>query len=152
MTPLSVIDEIKGIYDRMHAEIARHAPVCQVSGRCCRFRDYDHTLFLSQPELDLLVSEGLPEGAVIDDASCPFQIKGLCTAREKRPLGCRVYFCDPNYEMTVGPEIAEQFTNELKEVHQRHELTWDYRPLHVHLTRFVETQSQQSPPGAKSDE
>ena len=31
---------------------------------------------------------------------CPFQKDNLCTAREPRPLGCRVYFCDPAYQET----------------------------------------------------
>ena len=32
-------------------------------------------------------------------ATCPWQdSRGHCTAREARPLGCRVYYCDPAFE------------------------------------------------------
>lgn len=138
MAPLLMREELTALYGRLQAEIERHAPVCQISGRCCRFKEYDHTLYLSDPEAELLVSEGLPPGAVIDDASCPFQINGLCTARQKRPLGCRVYFCDPHYETTIGPEIAEKYTTELKGLHETHGIVWNYRPLHEHLAGCVE--------------
>ncbi len=130
---LPLLNELNDLYARMHAEIESLAPVCQISGRCCRFKEYDHTLFLSAPEADLLMSEGLPPSATIDEDSCPFQINGLCTAREKRPLGCRVYFCDPTYENLAGPIIAEKYTAEMKQMHTLHGIGWEYRPLHEHL-------------------
>src|SRR4051812_16851917 len=93
MTPMR--DGLLALYDDLAVEIAQAAPVCELSGRCCRFKEYGHTLFISRPEAELLVEQGLPENAVIDEEGCPFQINGLCTARERRPLGCRVYYCDP---------------------------------------------------------
>src|SRR5207248_1352622 len=79
------------LYDDVAADVAKAAPVCDLSGRCCRFKEYGHTLFISRPEADLLLEQGLPADARIDEAECPFQQNGLCTARERRPLGCRIY-------------------------------------------------------------
>jgi len=130
------------IYDDLAAEIARAAPVCELSGRCCRFKEYDHTLFISRPEAELLLEQGLPPNAVVDEAGCPFQINGLCTAREGRPLGCRVYFCDPNYA-GVGETLSERFITRLKELHAATETSWEYGPLH----RFLkEAESASSSP------
>ena len=131
MTPIR--ERLLAIYDDLAAEIAKAAPVCELSGRCCRFKEYGHTLFISRPEADLLLEEGLPENAVVDEASCPFQINGLCTARERRPLGCRVYYCDPKYFGT-GEALSEVFISRLKQLHEQTDTPWEYRPLH----RFLE--------------
>ncbi len=119
------------LYHDLDAEIAAANPRCAVSGRCCRFGEYGHTLFLSELEAEALLEPGLPAGAVSPDL-CPFQIQGLCTARDRRPLGCRVYFCDPAYaERQV--EISERFIGRLKRLHDTLARPWNYRPLHHFL-------------------
>src|SRR5258708_21950955 len=130
MTPMR--EGLLAIYDDLAAEIAKAAPVCELSGRCCRFKEYGHTLFISRPEAELLLEQGLPENAVIDEAGCPFQINGLCTARERRPLGCRVYYCDPNYSGT-GEALSEKFIARLKKLNEGTATPLDYRPLHRFL-------------------
>lgn len=121
------------IYDALADEISAAAPVCELSGRCCRFKEYGHTLFISRSEAELLLEQGLPPDAVVDDAGCPFQIGGLCTARERRPLGCRVYFCDPNYAGT-GEQLSERYIGQLKRLHAETDTSWEYRPLHHFLS------------------
>jgi Fe-S-cluster containining protein len=140
MTDETVRGQLPVLYEELSREIAAAAPVCDLSGRCCRFREYGHTLFISRPEAELLLEEGLPEGAVIDDASCPFQIGGLCTARERRPLGCRIYYCDPSYTET-GARLSERFIARLKELHDEGATPWEYRPLHHFLHEAVERPS-----------
>ncbi|MBS0261752.1 MAG: hypothetical protein JSS02_07325 [Planctomycetes bacterium] len=120
------------IYRSLETDIAAAAPVCELSGRCCRFREFGHTLFISRTEADLLLEEGLPAGAQIDDAGCPFQIGGLCTARERRPLGCRVFFCDPHYA-GKGEALTEHYLGQLKQLHAATDTPWEYRPLHHFL-------------------
>ena len=63
---------------------------------------------------------------------CPFQKDNLCTAREPRPLGCRIYYCDPNYQET-GNRITETYLARLKQLAQEHGIPWRYAPLHVYL-------------------
>ena len=117
----------------LDAAVAAHGPVCELSGRCCRFREYGHTLFLSAPEAALLLAEPPPRLARSTTATCPWQdLDGRCTAREARPLGCRVYFCDPAFE-AHAPELTEQFLGQLKQEAARHDWPWDYAPLHKHL-------------------
>ncbi len=120
------------LYAAVDGDIAAAAPVCELSGRCCRFKEYGHTLFLSRTEAELLLEPGLPAGAAIDDASCPYQVGGLCTARERRPLGCRVYFCDPNYA-GCAESISERYIAQLKQLHTATATPWEYRPLHHFL-------------------
>jgi len=125
-------EQLLAIYDDMAHAIAKAAPVCELSGRCCRFKEYGHTLFISRPEAELLLEQGLPAGATIDEAGCPFQVNGLCTARERRPLGCRVYYCDPNYA-GVGETLSESSIARLKLLHEETGTPWEYRPLHEFL-------------------
>jgi len=127
-------DELQSIYADLDAEIARLAPVCRLSGRCCRFLEYDHTLFLTQAEAAVLIVDAPTPSRPLDHgATCPWQDPlGRCTAREARPLGCRVYFCDPAHEPRA-PELTERFLVELRRLSARHGLPWNYAPLHVHL-------------------
>ena len=96
----AIRDELHSLYRELDLAVAETGPVCVVSGRCCRFKEYGHTLFLSAPEALLLAADApRPDGPTDDDQRCPWQdAHGQCTARAARPLGCRVYFCDPAFQ------------------------------------------------------
>jgi hypothetical protein len=128
--------ELRSIYDEVDAEVARAGPVCELSGRCCRFREYGHTLFLSSSEFSYLVRHAPPTVRPVDSGeTCPWQDNlGRCQAREARPLGCRVYFCDPSYQATA-PILSERFISRLKKHSEHYNLDWNYAPLHHHLLR-----------------
>jgi Fe-S-cluster containining protein len=134
-----VREGLRRLYADVQERIAAHAPVCVVSGRCCRFVEYDHTLFVSRPEMELLLDEGpLPCRPLDDGQTCPWQdAQGRCTAREARPLGCRLYYCDPSFQ-TAMLDLAESATAALKHLHDEQDRPWDYRPLHAHLRRLRE--------------
>lgn len=138
MTPLR--DGLLAIYDDLAVDITRAAPVCDLSGRCCRFKEYGHTLFISRPEAELLLEQGLPPGTTVDEAGCPFQIGGLCTARDRRPMGCRIYYCDPKYA-GVGETLSERYISRLKQLHEETSTPWEYRPLHSFLAEAADPRS-----------
>lgn len=125
------------IYDALAEDLARLAPVCDLSGRCCRFKEYGHRLYLSRTEAELLLSEGLPEGATISEEGCPFQIGLLCTAREKRPFGCRVYYCDPQYA-GQAEMLSEKYLAELRALHVESGAPWEYGELYPYLVEFAQ--------------
>jgi len=124
------------LYQEVDREVAAAGPRCVASGRCCHFKEYGHVLFLSNLEAAVLLA-GAPafEGPVTPDF-CPFQKDNLCTAREPRPLGCRVYYCDPSYEDT-GNRITETFLHRLKQLAQEHGVAWRYAPLHTFLNEAL---------------
>jgi hypothetical protein len=128
------------LYRQLDAAVAELAPVCRISGRCCRFREYGHTLFVSTLEFDYLIDRASRPVRQLDDGeTCPWQdAQGRCTAREARPLGCRVYFCDAAYEH-AAPELSERFIARLKKVTDSHGLLWDYAPIHRHLHERAES-------------
>src|SRR5437660_5629326 len=98
--------QVLQLYEEVDRSVAAAGPVCVASGRCCRFKEYGHTLFLSNLEADVLLAEAPPYEQPVSPDFCPFQKGNLCTAREPRPLGCRIYYCDPNYQET-GNRITE---------------------------------------------
>lgn len=120
------------MYAAADAAVRAAGPRCDASGRCCRFTEYGHTLFLSHFEAELLLESAPPYDTPVSRDGCPFQVGGLCTAREARPLGCRIYFCDPEYQDT-GNRITEDSVAALKRIADAHDAGWDYAPLHVVL-------------------
>lgn len=129
---------LQAVYAAADAAVAAAGPRCDASGRCCRFREYGHTLFISQMEADYLLEQSPPSPGPYTDAGCPYQVENLCTARERRPLGCRLYFCDPGYQDTA-PRLSERFIRELKKLCDRQGLPWRYAPLHVFLRDYAAT-------------
>ena len=56
---------------------------------------------------------------------------GLCSVREHRALGCRVYFCDPAFAGDM-PAVHERFYERIKSLWDEHGpaagIEWSYRP------------------------
>jgi hypothetical protein len=120
------------VYTAVDAAVAAAAPRCDASGQCCRFAEYGHTLFLSHFEAELLLETAPPYTKPVSRDGCPFQVDNLCTARQERPLGCRIYFCDPAYQET-GHRITEEAVAKLKQLADESGAGWRYAPLHVFL-------------------
>lgn len=126
------------LYQEVDREVAAAGPVCVASGRCCRFKEYGHTLFLSNLEADVLLSQAPPYETPVSPDFCPFQKDNLCTARQPRPLGCRVYYCDPSYQET-SHAITEKYLRRLKELAAEQGVEWRYAPLHEFLKEASDT-------------
>ena len=47
-------ERVLDVYAEVDAAVAAAAPRCVASGKCCRFAEYGHTLFLSRFEADIL--------------------------------------------------------------------------------------------------
>ena len=136
MTDADFRERLRMIYAAADAAVAQAGPRCEASGRCCRFEEFGHTLFLSQFEADVLLVDAPSYVQPVDRAGCPFQIDNLCTARDARPLGCRIYFCDSAYESTSF-EITETAIAALKQLADDADLPWHYAPLHSFLNEHV---------------
>ncbi len=128
------------IYDALAEDLARLAPVCDLSGRCCRFQEYGHRLYLSRTEAELLLEDGLPAAATIDEEGCPFQQGLLCTARGKRPFGCRVFFCDPKYA-GQAELLSEKYLGQLRALHTETNTPWEYGELYSFLQEWAQSPS-----------
>ncbi|HUO10268.1 MAG TPA: hypothetical protein VM008_18320 [Phycisphaerae bacterium] len=124
------------------ADIAARRPICRASGRCCRFEEYGHRLYVTAAELTHFAEKIENRKSKIENSSaklvslpqffstekplgCPYQIDGLCTAREARPLGCRIYFCDENAQSWQN-DVYEKYHARLRDLHTQHGLPYRY--------------------------
>jgi hypothetical protein len=137
-------ERVMAIYAAADAAVAAAGPRCDASGRCCRFTEYGHTLFISQLEADVLLAAAPPFDGPISRDFCPFQVNNLCTAREPRPLGCRVYFCDSAYQET-GERISETYLRQLKDLADELGTGWRYAPLHEFLSEYLASRERKRP-------
>lgn len=140
MNGIEVRSLVLELYRDVDRDVQAAGPVCVASGRCCRFKEYGHVLYLSNLEAEVLLADAPPYEAPVSPDFCPFQKGNLCTAREPRPLGCRVYYCDPNYQET-GNQITEKYLQRLKDLAREQNIEWRYAPLH----HFLNAAAEQTP-------
>jgi hypothetical protein len=94
---------------------------------------------LSELEAEVLLESAPPYTGPVSADFCPFQKNQMCTARDPRPLGCRIYFCDPTYQETAA-KISEKYLSRLKELARQRGLPWRYAPLHAFLNEAARPQ------------
>jgi Fe-S-cluster containining protein len=114
-----VRDAVARVHADLQTEIDARRPICSASGRCCRFEEYGHRLYVTTLELAAFVA-GLPHEArpvSWDGTGCPFQVARLCSVHPIRPFGCRMFFCDATATQWQN-ERYEQFHAELKRLHE----------------------------------
>ncbi len=72
---------------------------CSQSGRCCQFAVTGREPFVTQDELDLIVTTLRAQGRKVPplrpDGACPLLADDdiSCSIYAARPLGCRTFFC-----------------------------------------------------------
>lgn len=138
-------EEIDAVYQDVEAEIASRRPRCDQSGRCCRFDEFGHLLFVTTAELAVFLgklpvvsSELRGKSAATAGGrrlhvlnllvtrnsqpetshACVYQINNLCSVHSIRPFGCRIFFCDPTAQ-DWQQRHYELFHHRLKALHKR---------------------------------
>jgi Fe-S-cluster containining protein len=127
----SIAAELEAVYAYIAAQVEDRAPICTASGRCCRFEEYGHRLYVTGLEAAYTLARlgRVLEAAEIDSArargGCPFQIERLCDVHQIRPLGCRVYYCDPSAK-EWQEDLSERMLAEVRKIHDRHGIPYRY--------------------------
>lgn len=127
-TPPEAVAELRRIYAAADEE-ARADPAlrCDLSGRCCRFRDAGHELFVTRLEFDEMERWG--GAGAGEEGACPWLKGKLCGNREGRALACRTYFCS---DEGAAAALTERWHAEIRRLHDRFGLPYDYRRLADH--------------------
>lgn len=119
------------IYGQITDRLRSIAPRCERSGRCCQFEEFGHRLYVTTAELAAFVAQAklrkeLTEySARPDGGACRYQLGKLCQAHEIRPMGCRIFFCDPTKDQQLN-ELYEQMHRQLKDLHDRLRIPYYY--------------------------
>ena len=143
-----VLAAVGAVYAALAGEIAQRRPVCDASGRCCRFEEYGHRLYVTTAELSAFM-RGVGQLSVVsgplsggprrplpvlttddgpratDQSGCPFQVGKLCGVHAVRPFGCRIFFCDPSAQHWQN-DAYERFHAEIKDIHGRFGIPYYY--------------------------
>ena len=115
VTRAAAFARLAALYREVDEFIERANPVCITRGVCCRFEGAGHELYATGLEADY-AAERQPVAPPPEAAGrCPYHVRGRCTAREGRPLGCRTYFCDTRTR-SVLEEAHEHFLAELRRI------------------------------------
>ena len=125
-----VLAAVSSLYADVQKEIDARRPLCSVSGRCCRFEDFGHRLYVTTLELAAFLADfqsqpRLNPLATWDQSGCPFQISKLCTAHPFRPFGCRIFFCDATATDWQQSQY-EIFHTRLKHLHESLQVPYFY--------------------------
>mgnify|MGYP001046099062 CR=1 FL=1 len=124
---------LRGIYARADGEAAERGLRCRACGACCRFASAGHRLLVSAAELALL-TERRPAGEPAP-GRCGYQLGARCTASERRPLGCRVYFCDE--PPAAAAERYERYHAEVRRLHDERGLGYAYVELTAGIAELL---------------
>lgn len=129
-------------------ESSRGRPVCTASARCCDFGRVGHDLFVTGLEVAWTLDRIPPERAIgerdVEAATkrgdCPFLVGDTirrCGIHPARPVGCRVYFCDPTREAFVQ-DLAELGARHVREIHDAFGVPYVYAEWRGLLRCFAE--------------
>jgi Fe-S-cluster containining protein len=122
---------VNEVYRDLQKEIDARRPVCVISGRCCRFEEFGHQLYVTTLEMGVFLHElRAANPAVAADEKwsgqgCPFQVNKLCSVHAIRPFGCRLFFCDST-STEWQHEQYRNFHSRLKSLHDQLEVPYFY--------------------------
>ncbi|CAN5667607.1 hypothetical protein BH09PLA1_BH09PLA1_17590 [soil metagenome] len=114
---------VDALYAHLQDVIDLRQPVCNASGRCCRFEEFGHRLFVTT--MELAVFAGGVDSIRQASSGCAYQVEGRCSVHTIRPFGCRMFYCDP----TAGQwqqDQYEYFHAQLRRMHETHDVPYFY--------------------------
>lgn len=111
------------LYRQVDQVVAARDPRCRACGDCCKFDQAPHRLYVSTGELALLTAGPAPEPC--GPLRCPYQVEAHCHARGRRPLGCRLFFCDCRLR-TWSEESYEARHQQIRRLHELHDIGYHY--------------------------
>ena len=121
-----LLAEVEDLYRQLAQEIDEQRPACIGRGLCCHFDDYGHRMFATSAEWAFVISSGrLPAPPPESKGQCPFQSGRLCTLRDHRPLGCRLFYCERRSAGLQGP-MYEKYLKALKAIIKKRAISYQY--------------------------
>jgi hypothetical protein len=100
---------------------------CLGGGCCCKFDLLGHRLYVTPAELALLTQPARPSPPA-KRWRCAYQCGPRCTAYERRPLGCRLFFCSDVHPQDRA-ELCERLHGAIKTLHRTHCIPYTYAEL-----------------------
>lgn len=134
-----VFRALEDIYKELDDELLPYQSLCQQLSRCCHFKEYGHRLYSLSLEVEYLKQQlPLPDKALAP-LTCPYlQKNGACGNRLGRPLGCRIFFCAPEYQGR-SQEIYEKYHKKIETLLHQYQLPYVYQEMTSQLSTLSES-------------
>ncbi len=132
--------EIVKIYDMLEKELHAYNPGCNSCGTCCNFDTFDHELYASTVEVSFISENVKIPPCDPKQRICPFLVNKECVIRDYRTLGCRVFFCNPDYKNN-SHEIYNKYYEMIRKIAIKNNAEWKYAPLTTLLASHNETEA-----------
>ena len=134
---LQVLSDLWLMLDR---ELPRFGGRCRACGECCDFPRQGHVLFAAKPELDACLAwarenfRATPEGISrsLAEGRCPFWQGRRCAVHPVRPLGCRLFLCNPRSPTDLS-RLSQRFHALLAERLAGPDAPWWYGPALAYM-------------------
>lgn len=131
-----VVDAMRAFFIDADRVIADKSATCWNRGDCCRFRQFGHSLYVTSLEVCHYLAGGDTPASVPSDV-CPHAYEGRCHVRDRRPLGCRIFYCDPSAQDWQGP-LTEACLARLRELHGKLDVPYVYADWLTFLRALAE--------------
>lgn len=132
-----IIEAVVTVYVTIDAKVHSERGRCQACGNCCSFKDYDHRLFVTSPEI-LYFKTAIGKSPILpmQKGVCPYKIDGKCTVYEHRFAGCRIFSCKDSPEMQS--DLSERSIKKFKEICEKFDISYNYTELSAALNELAE--------------
>ena len=138
MTPNpQLLNEVAALYDWLNRQTRRyHKPnsLCSACGKCCNFKEFEHLLFVTGPELLYLSASLNDKLKKMSDGTCPYNQSGKCTIYDYRFSGCRIFCCKADKDFQAV--LSESAIKKLKSICERFNINYSYTDLKTALDKF----------------
>ncbi len=125
--PEAALRQLDALYEDLEAHLARLRVPCRACGECCDFARNGYRLYASEIERALIVARH-GEPRLTPEGRCGFLAAGRCSAHASRPLGCRIFFCDPAHKPREQ-DLYHAFLERLRALADQFQLPWNYAPF-----------------------
>ena len=116
-------DALSALYREIDLELRRLGAPCEACGRCCRFTEFGHRLWLTNLEADYLCARH-GRRAAVEPGVCAYLDGTSCSARDGRSLACRTFHC--GLPAGVVEEITNRYFERLREIARAAGLSLEY--------------------------
>ncbi len=148
-----LLNEVAALYDWLGRQTrCYYKPeiLCSACGECCNFKEFEHLLFVTPPEL-LYLSANLKSKQLMKMSAdtCPYNLSaivpmssigttadesGKCTVYNYRFSGCRIFCCKADKDFQA--ELSESAIKKLKSMCEKFNIPYSYTDLKTALDNF----------------
>ncbi len=140
-----LVKQLTRLYKQIDRCVSAYPDECLTCGRCCRFEEYGHRLYITGLELAWFsqrygsYSTGRP-GPLITGGTrpergvCPLLQGVACTVHAIRPMGCRLFNCRVYADRQSVDH--EMFLRRIRRLHDKEDLPYVYMNWSAALQRF----------------